>query len=287
MPTMRSSRCTFACDVNLMLCRLPPLQGCLVRQLIRPAGPRPGHPALQIWWAGRPWRAHGAANDVLEPGHAAAWRSPSQVQRTRADVAVAGQGAAWHCLWATRTHGMAPAAGARRKGASRAPRVCTPHWHCRPPPPPPSPAPPPSLAPALAPEPALAPSGQPGEQEQPSGGERSRRLLGTGGAGVGGSGSSGSSSSSTGRLPSMQQQQQQQQAGALRRLVQEDDQASVGLPPCDFGPQLNFIGSFDGDSICADMQWLVQPLGEYAPADLHRGQVSERIARSASSPAAR
>lgn len=53
------------------------------------------------------------------------------------------------------------------------------------------------------------------------------------------------------------------------------------LPPCSFGPQLNFIGSFDGDSLCGDMQWLVQPLGEDAPADLHQGQVVERVARAA------
>jgi hypothetical protein len=144
----------------------------------------------------------------------------------------------------------------------------------RPPPPPPSPAPPPALAPAPAP----AAAGQPGEQ-QARGSEMPRRLLGIGSVGA-------ASSSGSGGLSQQQQQQQQQQVAAQRRRLQDGEPATVALPPCGFGPQLNFIGSFDGDSLCGSMQWLVQPLGEDAPADLHRGQVSERVARSALSAAA-
>ena len=98
-------------------------------------------------------------------------------------------------------------------------------------------------------------------------------------------------SSSIARQQQQQQQQQQahllQSAAVQRRQLQAEEPAAVWLPPCDFGPILNFIGSFDGDTLCDGMQWLVQQLGEDAAADLHRGQVSERLARSlAPSPAA-
>lgn len=53
----------------------------------------------------------------------------------------------------------------------------------------------------------------------------------------------------------------------------------VELPPCTFGPLLNFVGPFAGPSACPAQGWLVTPLPPGFPPDLHLAQVQERAAR--------
>lgn len=63
-----------------------------------------------------------------------------------------------------------------------------------------------------------------------------------------------------------------------RRQLLQDETPPVELPPCDFGPLLNFIGSYDVGDGCSGTGWLVQGLGEEAPSDLYRRQVVQRNA---------
>ena len=142
---------------------------------------------------------------------------------------------------------------------------------------PPRPAGAPAPAPAPAPIPAPPPA-QPGEEAAGSGGggegsSRRRRMLG----GVG------------------QQQRRrmlggvgQQQRRAPRRRLQDEAAGSspvaVELPPCSFGPLLNFIGGNLVGDPCPGSDWLVKGLGADAPSDLHVGQLAERRATQAAAP---
>ena len=42
--------------------------------------------------------------------------------------------------------------------------------------------------------------------------------------------------------------------------IRSQDGRPVRLPDCDFGPQLNFVGAFTGNS-CLGMKWSVEGLG--------------------------
>jgi hypothetical protein len=50
--------------------------------------------------------------------------------------------------------------------------------------------------------------------------------------------------------------------------------AGLQLPPCDFGPLLNFVGNFTGCE-CSEAGWLVGGLPAGMP-DLHQAQVAAR-----------
>jgi hypothetical protein len=46
-----------------------------------------------------------------------------------------------------------------------------------------------------------------------------------------------------------QQQQQQHHQGSRRRLMAMSTIRPLVLPDCDFGPYLNFVGSFSGSKV--------------------------------------
>ena len=49
----------------------------------------------------------------------------------------------------------------------------------------------------------------------------------------------------------------------------------LALPPCEWGPYLNFFGPFTGDP-CPAMAWLVRGLGPASPPDLFEAQQAAR-----------
>ncbi|EFN56045.1 hypothetical protein CHLNCDRAFT_145493 [Chlorella variabilis] len=80
--------------------------------------------------------------------------------------------------------------------------------------------------------------------------------------------------------PTNQQAEGGQAAAAAargRRLVSIATLRPLGLPDCDFGPYLNFYGSFTGNQ-CAAMGWLVAPLNASMPSNLWLAQTAARRA---------
>ena len=62
-----------------------------------------------------------------------------------------------------------------------------------------------------------------------------------------------------------------------RRLHTQDTLKPLKLPPCDFGPLLNYWGSFMGDT-CPAMGWSIVPLNTSLPDNLWEAQKAARRA---------
>ena len=69
------------------------------------------------------------------------------------------------------------------------------------------------------------------------------------------------------------------QTGAYQTFwnVHTQGGSPVALPPCSFGPLLNFVGPFSGGK-CSAMQWWVQHLPSTAPKELYSAMVLQRKA---------
>ena len=66
-------------------------------------------------------------------------------------------------------------------------------------------------------------------------------------------------------------------SGSGRRLHTKDTLRPLKLPPCDFGPLLNYWGSFAGDA-CPAMGWSIVPLNASLPDNLWEAQKAARQA---------